>query len=179
MKFKSLMAALACVAIAGCGGSESDGQETAAGNDMPAAVQADGQANGQAPVANAAESIKTRQTHYKEIGRAMKGINDELKKDAPDVAAIQAHAGTIDRFAPQIQGWFPDGTGAEAGVKTGARAEIWSKPEEFRKVAANLVTEAGRFNAVAATGDLAAIREGVKPLGAACKVCHDQFRAED
>jgi cytochrome c556 len=109
----------------------------------------------------------------------MKGISDELKKDAPDVAAIQKHAGTINRFAPQIEGWFPDGTGADAGVKTAARAEIWSKPAEFRKAGEDFVQAAARFNGIAATGDIAAIREGVKPLGAGCKGCHDQFKAKD
>ena len=135
--------------------------------------------NADAPIAtNAAESVRTRQQHYKEIGRAMKAINDELRKDAPDVAAIQAAAATIQRFAPQIEGWFPDGSGAGAGVETEAKAEIWAKPDEFRQATQRLVTAADAFHSTAQTGDLEAIRAGVRDLGGACKNCHDQFRAE-
>lgn len=109
----------------------------------------------------------------------MKGISDELKKDAPDMAAIQAHAATINRLAPGIEGWFPDGSGAEAGVKTGARAEIWAQPEAFRQKAQAFVTGAAEFQQVALSGDLATVRAGVKELGGTCKSCHDQFRVED
>lgn len=165
---------LLSAALAACEPSET--ADPANGADAAGAAVSD-PANGQA-AANAAESIRTRQQHYKEIGRAMKSIGDELKKPSPDVAAIQAGAATIDRFAPQIQGWFPDGSGAEAGVETEARAEIWSRPEEFRQAAQRLADEAARFNAVAGSGDLAAIRDGVKALGGACKNCHEQFRAE-
>lgn len=165
---------LLSTALAACEGSE----PAAPANDVNTAeAEASGPANGQA-AANAADSIRTRQQHYEEIGKAMKSINDELKKPSPDVAVIQASAATIDRFAPQIQGWFPDGSGAEAGVETEARAEIWSRPEEFRQAAERIAAEAARFNAVAATGDVDAIRDGVKALGAACKNCHEQFRAE-
>jgi cytochrome c556 len=174
MNSKRLLFALLAIAAAACGGPEAS--EQGSGTNAAAPV-ASSEPNAQA--SNAAESIKTRQTHYKAIGGAMKGISDELKKDAPDVAALQRHAGTIDRFAPQIQGWFPDGTGAAAGIKTAAREEIWSKPEEFRKAAADFVTAASRFNGIAASGDVAAIRDGVKPLGASCKACHDTFKAKD
>lgn len=174
MTLKPVLFAFLTIATAACGGPEASEQGGGANVAAPAASAA-----GQAPAANAAESIKTRQTHYKAIGGAMKGLNDELKKDAPDVAAIQKHADTVNRFAPQIQGWFPDGTGADAGVKTAARAEIWSKPEEFRKASADFVKAAAAFNSLAASGNIEAIRAGVKPLGASCKGCHDQFKAKD
>lgn len=173
MKPKILPFILLSTALAACGAPES--AEPA--NEAEAAAAASGSKNAQT-AANAADSIRTRQQHYKEIGRAMKSINDELKKSSPDVAVIQAGAATIDRFAPQIQGWFPDGSGAGAGVETEARAEIWSRPEEFRRATERLMAEASRFNAVAASGDLPAIRDGLKTLGGACKNCHDQFRAE-
>ena len=163
---KPAVLSIAILALAACG-------------DTAEAPVSDTNAAAPATAANAAESIRARQSHYKDIGRAMKGINDELKKDAPDVAAIQAHAATIDRFAPQIQGWFPDGTGASAGVKTAAREEIWSKPDVFRSAAERLAAEAARFHVTTQSGDLAAIRAGVRDLGGACKNCHDSFRAED
>jgi cytochrome c556 len=176
MKPGILLLATVCAALTACDDSPTSNQAAPENAGAPKVAEP---ANGEAPAANAAESIKTRQTHYKQMGKAMKATNDELKKDAPSVAAIQEHAATINKFAPQIQGWFPDGSGAEAGLKTRARAEIWAKPEEFRRAAANLVTAAAEYNAVAQSGDLTSIRAGVKTLGGTCKACHDKFRLEE
>jgi cytochrome c556 len=176
MRSITFLALGACLAAAACGEAQ-QGNEAAAPNEQTAAAAAP--ANGSAPAANAAESIRTRQTHYKNIGKAMKGISDELKKDAPAVATIQTHAATINGLAPQVQGWFPDGSGSEAGLKTEAKAEIWAKPEEFKASAAKFVTAAAAFHQTAQAGDLAAIRTGVKNLGGSCKGCHDQFRVDD
>lgn len=191
MKSKFLLAALACTALAACGGSETANQTAAANTAAPAEVELADAGNASAPadttnaVANAAapatdpsEVIKAREVHYKEIGKAMKGIGDELKKSAPDVKVIQANAATIDRLAPQVPGWFPAGTGPEAGVKTEARAEIWTKPQEFSAAATNFATAAKQFNATAQTGDVAAIGAAMKQLGGTCKGCHDKFRDE-
>lgn len=187
MKSKFLLAALACTALAACGGSEPANETAAANTAAPAEAElaeagnasaAAGEANAAAP-ADPAEVIKAREAHYKEIGKAMKGIGDELKKSAPDVKVIQANAATIDRLAPQVPGWFPAGTGPEAGVKTEARAEIWTKPEEFSAAATNFATAARQFNATAQTGDIAAIGAAMKQLGGSCKGCHDKFRTEE
>jgi cytochrome c556 len=192
MKSKFLLAALACTALAACGGSEPANETAAAntaapaageladaGNASAAAPTTNAVTNAAAPATNPAEVIKAREAHYKEIGKAMKGIGDELKKSAPDVKVIQANAATIDRLAPQVPGWFPAGTGPESGVKTEARAEIWSKPQDFSAAAANFATAAKQFNATAQTGDLAAIGAAMKQLGGSCKGCHDKFRNED
>lgn len=190
MKSKFLLAALACTALAACGGSKTANETAAANTAAPAEAEladagnasASAAANAAAPAdpaPNPAEVIKAREGHYKEIGKAMKGIGDELKKGAPDVKIIQANAATIDRLAPQVPGWFPAGTGPEAGVKTEARAEIWTKPQEFSAAAAHFATAAKQFNATAQAGDVAAIGPAMKQLGGACKGCHDKFRTEE
>ncbi|MFN3946029.1 MAG: c-type cytochrome [Allosphingosinicella sp.] len=129
--------------------------------------------------AAAQESIRARQTHYKQIGAAMKGINDQLKSGAPDVAAIQGHAARIAEYAPQIEGWFPQGSGSEAGLKTRAAAEIWSDPDGFREAAQLFVARAESFNRVAQEGSLDAIRAALPQLGDSCKTCHDRFRGPE
>jgi cytochrome c556 len=177
MKFVSLIALSACAALAGCGEAEQTNVAATQNNQSEAAAPDAPKAAAQS--ANAAESIRARQSHYKKIGAAMKGISDELKKDAPSTPAIQTHAATIHQFAPQLQGWFPDGSGSEAGVKTEARAEIWSDPEGFKKRTAVFVSAAAAFNQIAQGGDLKAIRAGVKELGGTCKGCHEQFRVDD
>jgi cytochrome c556 len=133
----------------------------------------------QTPAQNAADSIKARQTHYKEIGKSAKGVFDELKKPDPSVPTIQNYAKVIASYGPQIAAWFPKGTGSEAGVKTAARAEIWAKPQDFARRVDAFKVETATFNAVAQKGDLTAIKAEAPKLGATCKGCHDDFRVRD
>lgn len=123
--------------------------------------------------------IQARQANYKQIGKSAKGIYDALNSPAPSVQAIQGYAHTIDTLAPQLPSWFPAGSGPEAGVKTEAKPDIWAKPAEFKADAAALAAEAHKFDQVAATGDLAAIRAEFPNLGKTCKTCHDSFRLKD
>lgn len=125
---------------------------------------------------NATDSIKARQSHYKEIGASFKTIRDELGKPAVDKAKVQDAAAKMAAFAPQITGWFPKDSGSEAGLKTGAKAEIWSDPKGFQEQAENFVAQTKRFNAVAMNGDVAQMKQAIPTLGGACKSCHDRFR---
>lgn len=123
--------------------------------------------------------VQARQAHYKQIGKATKAVKDALNAPTPDLAAIRASAKTIDALAPQLPSWFPAGSGPESGVKTTAKATIWSNPAEFKKDAAAFAAEARTFNAVAAGGDVKAIRAEYANLGNACKTCHQSFRTKD
>ena len=136
-------------------------------------------AAGAALAATPADMIHARQQNYKQIGKAMKGIGDELKGGSPSVPTIQADAKTIATLAPQVPSWFPKGTGPEAGVKTGALPAIWQNNADFQVAAKNFAVAAQNFNAVAAKGDLAQIADAQRALGGACKSCHERFRQKD
>ena len=131
------------------------------------------------PQMNATDSIRARQTHYKEIGASFKTIRDELAKPAVDKAKVQEAAAKLAAFAPQITGWFPKGTGSEAGLKTAAKAEIWSDPKGFGEQAEAFVARTKRFNAIAMNGDVAEMKQAIPQLGGACKSCHDRFRVAE
>jgi cytochrome c556 len=143
------------------------------------AEAADNVAAGSAVPADIAAVMHARHEHYEEMGKAMKGIGDQLKADSPSVEAIQAHAALIAGYGPQILTWFPEGSGPETGRDTRAKAEIWSDAATFRQRAQAFEAESARFNAAAQSGDVAAIRAGVPELGKACKNCHDRFRAPE
>ena len=136
-------------------------------------------AEAQTPSQNAAAAITARQTHYKEIGKSTKGVFDELKKPEPSIPAIQGYARAIAVYGPQIGTWFPHGSGSEAGMKTAAKAEIWSKPQDFAKAVDGFKVETAAFYAVTQRGDLNAIRAEAPKLGATCKSCHEEFRVRD
>lgn len=127
---------------------------------------------------NAKAVIETRESNFKSMGKAMKAMNEGLKAEAPDMAAITANASTIRGFAPKISTWFPKGTGPEAGVKTEAKAEIWTDPAGFAAAASRLEPEAAKLETLARAGDVAGARAQFRVVGGTCKGCHDKFRED-
>lgn len=123
--------------------------------------------------------IATRIAGFREVGAAFKNINDELKSGSPQTYVIQISARQIRDYARQQQTWFPAGSGPQPGVKTAARAEIWSQPAAFRTAQANFANQANAFATVAASGDVARMRAGAKALGQSCAACHRSFRVEE
>lgn len=132
-----------------------------------------------AAIAAPADTIRMRQANYKQIGAAMKGINEQLRNSTPSIPAIRAASRNILGFAPQVLRWFPRGTGPEAGVRTRARPEIWTDHAGFRRAGAGLLVAARNFDAAARRGDLVAIRAAAPGLAHACSNCHDDYRAPE
>lgn len=128
---------------------------------------------------DAAATIKARHDFFHSVGAATKSLNEELKKPAPDIAVIRTATTQIATLAPQLPAQFPAGTGPEAGVKTGAKAEIWANPADFKAKAAGLATAATALNQAASKGDIAAVTAASKDLGGACKSCHTTYRNQD
>jgi cytochrome c556 len=127
----------------------------------------------------AAGLILERQAHYKQMGGAMKGINDQLHSGAPSIAAIRQGSRVIVNFAPHLVRWFPAGTGPEVGVRTRALPAIWSDNLNFRRAGAGLLIAARALDAAAQRGDMDAIRAAVPQVAHACGNCHDNFRAPE
>jgi cytochrome c556 len=120
-----------------------------------------------------------RHEHFKVLGKAFKRLGDEVKKDAPDLATVKQDAATINGTAGQVKTWFPAGSGPQDGVKTHALATVWNQPDAFGQAAKRLTDAATALNTAARSGDLAAVRGALLPLGNACKGCHDHFRHKD
>ncbi len=123
-----------------------------------------------------AEIIKTRQDSLKALGGALKAMGDQLKSGMPDMTVMADNAKKADGLAKELPTWFPKGTGEEAGVKTAAKPEIWTMPDDFKTDAANLKTEADKLVQVAAAGDASAIGPQMQATGKACGACHKEFR---
>lgn len=138
-----------------------------------------GVAIAQTPARTPAQLIQNRQAGYKQIGAAFRGVMEQVRASEPNLATIRQHSATIARLAPQVSGWFPRGTGPEAGVRTRAKAEIWTSAGDFRTASVNLVVAARRLDAAAQGSDVAAIRTAFQALGRTCGGCHDQFRGPE
>jgi cytochrome c556 len=123
------------------------------------------------------KAVQARQAHMKELAKTFGGIGAELRKEAPDKAAIAASAASAKSLAQALPTWFPKGSGPEAGVKTAAKAEIWGDAAGFDAAATKLQTEVGKLADVAGGGELEAIRGQFRATGASCNACHDKYRA--
>lgn len=154
---RGLMGGVLVLLISGCGQQSGGGAST----DAPAPP-----------------AVTERQEGFKALGAAFKVINDQLKTNAPDMAAIVPAAERMNELAGQIPGWFPAGTGPDDGVKTDALATVWSDPAEFSAAQIRLAEATTRLQELAVAGDAAGLREQVKMVGASCGGCHDNFRVE-
>lgn len=125
------------------------------------------------------DMINARQAEMKVNMKAMKALVSMLKGETPyDTAAVQAAAKSITDA--QAEGVAKDVWNASsqtgATVKTGAKAEIWTDAAGFDAAWKDLDTAVA---AIAATTDQASFKAAFPKLGAACKGCHEKFRAAE
>ena len=69
------------------------------------------------------------------------------------------------------------GSGAEAGVRTTAKPEIWSDRAGFEAKAADYAAAADRLAELAAGDDAAAFAAQLAVVRASCQSCHDGYKS--
>jgi cytochrome c556 len=126
-----------------------------------------------------ADDVHSRVDGLRQLGAAFKTVRDGLRGDEVQTVLIQMAARQIRNSAKAQYGWFPVGSGPASGVKTTAKAEIWSQPAKFKAAQDAFAAEAAVFQQIAAGGNPAAIRAEAAKLGGTCKACHDDFRTEE
>ena len=130
-----------------------------------------------AMAATPAETQDHRKEQYKALGDAVKTIRDNTR-GSPDWAAVEKAAGFVQKVTVEQAGWFPKGTGPEAG-KTRAMPEVWSKPADFTAAQKLFTDKVGLLTAAVKAKDSAALGAAFKEVGGSCKNCHDSFRAPE
>lgn len=128
---------------------------------------------------DAAQIITARQEKLKTLGKTFKAFREEFAKSDLDRAALTSETQTIEQLAVALPSWFPAGSGPEAGVKTAAKAEIWSNPAHFTEVSQALITQTHKLAQLAASGDADSLKAQAKEVGAACGACHKEFKVKD
>lgn len=131
------------------------------------------------PTTPGGKAAYTRHENFKQQGATFKAIRDELKKDAPNKALISTNATKLKISADALPTWFPKGSGPESNYKTDAKPEIWSDPVKFASAVKRLQVEATKFQTIAASGDVGAMRAQSQAVGGTCKNCHDSFRVPE
>lgn len=121
------------------------------------------------------DQVRARVDGFRELGAAYKNVNDGLRRDVQTVL-IQQSARQIRNASRAMYGWFPAGSGPQAGIKTAAKPEIWARSAQFKAAQDAFAKQAEVFQRTAGGGNAAAIRAEARKLGATCKGCHDTFR---
>ncbi len=125
------------------------------------------------------DTIAARQANFKQMGKGMKAISEQIKSPTPSLEAIKAGAAAIDEAAGKVGGYFPAGSGPQTGVKTEALPAIWQKNDEFKSDTAKLIKAAAAMRVAAGGGNVDQVKAQFASLGATCKECHENFRAKD
>ncbi|WP_426441060.1 c-type cytochrome [Bradyrhizobium genosp. P] len=124
--------------------------------------------------------IKPRQSKLRDMGGALKAINDEIKKGKIDWDnTIIPNAETIKDRSAYLLNWFPKGSGPEAGVKTYALPDIWQNEDDFAKLGKAAQAEATKLHEIALKKDENGLKAQALATGKACKACHDSYRSRD
>ena len=111
------------------------------------------------------------------IGNANKSLRRQIESGSPDAMAVRLSAAQIAQLSRKASGWFPAGTGPELG-KTGAKPEIWQKPQDFAAKLRDFQAAAQVFQAAANAGDAAAIKGRYADMIHTCSACHDSYRMD-
>lgn len=122
------------------------------------------------------EAVNARVDRMKAMAKALSEVSKAA--EAGDISGTGENAQTILKTANDIPSLFPAGTGpGDPGVtKTRAKAEIWSKTDEFNADAKKLGDVATKIVAASGANDTAAMTAALGEVGPACKGCHDTFR---
>jgi cytochrome c556 len=124
---------------------------------------------------DAKQIVNARQEQLKILERTAKALGHELERSAPDRAAVAKDATKIAALVAELPNWFPAGSGPDV-VRTAAKADVWTRPAEFRKAGDSLLTSARLLTQLSTSDDLAAVRRQTKILSETCDDCHDAFR---
>lgn len=174
-------AAFLAMALAACG-EQKPVEEAAPAAPVPAPAPEQPQAAAPAPAqaetpADPVAFMKIRHESYEDLGKIFKVLLDNSKKDKPDMAAVSSAAAKVKDYADKMSAWFPPGTGPEvSGVKTRAKAEIWTDRATFDAALVKLQEEAAKLAAVT---DASGFKAQFGATGASCKSCHDKFRTPE
>ena len=89
-----------------------------------------------------------------------------MAQKAVNLAALAVIAGDV--FSPASQN-IPN---------SAAKPEIWTKPDDFKKVMAAYQAETAKLADLAKAGNVDAIKAQINAVGKACGACHEDFQVK-
>lgn len=107
--------------------------------------------------------------HFGNMSAMVKGEKPYDKEDFARRAAL------VEQFAKApLEGFTP---GSDKG-ETKAKAEIWTKMDDFKSKLEKMQAETAKLAAVAKSGNMDDIKKQFGATGGSCKACHDDYKAK-
>jgi cytochrome c556 len=122
------------------------------------------------------DAIKYRQSAFTLMGNHLGRVGAMVQGRAPFDAKVAADNTAIVAMMSKLPG-AAFGAGTDKGAPTRAKANIWTEGAKFGAAYEKMVGEVAKLDAAAKTGSLDNIKTAFGGVGAACKACHDDFRA--
>jgi cytochrome c556 len=120
------------------------------------------------------DQIKQRKSGYAVIGYNFASLGAMAQDKKPyNKEEATRNANLVATLADYPRQFFGEGT--DKG-ETKAKPEIWQKRADFDAKMDKMIAAARALPAAA--GDPAALKKAVSDAGAACKACHDEYRAK-
>lgn len=123
------------------------------------------------------DAIKYRQGAFTIMGNHMARIGAMAQGRVPFDAKVAADNAAIVLTVSRLPfGAFGEGT--DKGMPHRAKAEVWKDNAKFKAAAEKMIGEVAKLEAAAKAGNLDGMRSAFGAVGASCKACHDDFRAD-
>lgn len=123
------------------------------------------------------DAIKYRQSALFLVGQHFGRIGAMVNDKAPFEAAQAKDSAAIINVVGKLP-WAAFGPGTDKGANTKARSAVWEDPGKFTAARDKFSATLPKLAAAADTGDKAVLKEAFRETAAACKNCHDDFRAK-
>lgn len=125
---------------------------------------------------DADDLVALRQAGMRMMVSTLAAVGRGAEDEATPLKRAGFAIGGLQRFAQALPSLY----GAETAAVPGTRAlpEVWSDREGFETRAAEFKSAVDALGAAAAADDRTAFTQALESTKAACKACHDSFRAE-
>ena len=122
------------------------------------------------------DAVKYRKAAFTVMNSHMGRIFAQLKSPTPNMQIIQSSAQTVESMSKLPWDAFAPNT--ELVVDTRALPALFKNEAKVKELAQKMQEEVTKLNAVAKTGDAAAIRTQFNAAAKSCDNCHDDFRSK-
>lgn len=126
----------------------------------------------------AASAVEFRQSIFQLVKSNIGPLGAMAKGKAPiDEAVIAKNAKRMEQLSLMISDYFVADTRG-SGVKTHALDAVWENSADFKQKTDNFTQATQALQAIIANKDTANYRKGIGAVGATCKACHDDYKAD-
>jgi cytochrome c556 len=121
------------------------------------------------------DQVKYRRAAYQLLSLNFGSLNAMATDKKPyNKDEATRNAEFVALLATVPKSFFGEGTDKD----TKSKPEIWTNRADFDAKMEKMTGEAAKMPAVVRSGDMAAFKKQAADLGAACKACHDEYRAK-